>query len=83
VAYTASGFEPREIIINAGDTVTWTNQSGSAMRVASDDHPEHLAYPGFDQLSPGDSYSFTFDQPGTWGYHNHEDHNVTGLITVN
>lgn len=83
VSYTDSGFEPAEITINAGDTVVWTNNSNRAMHIASDDHPEHTDYPGFDQLSAGQSYSFTFTEVGTWGYHNHENHTDTGLITVN
>lgn len=83
VSYTENGFEPSTVTINVGDTVTWTNNTNSAMQVASDDHPDHTDYPGFDQLSAGSSYSFTFDQAGTWGYHNHEDHNVTGTVIVN
>ena len=83
VSYTDNGFEPAEITINAGDTVVWTNNSNRAMHVASDDHPVHTDYPGFDQLSAGQSYSFTFTEVGTWGYHNHENHTDTGLITVN
>jgi len=34
-------------------------------------------------IAPGGSYSFTFDEIGTWGYHDHLNANQTGKIVVN
>ena len=34
------------------------------------------------QASQGGTFSFTFTKVGTWGYHNHADHSMTGSITV-
>ena len=34
------------------------------------------------QAAPGASFSFTFDKAGTWGYHDHLNHTMTGSITV-
>lgn len=89
VTYGSGGFSPAEVTIKKGGTVTWTNQSGGNMWVASAMHPAHAGYSGttlaqhcgdavdvsFDQCKNGASYSFTFDKAGTWAYHNHS---VTG-----
>jgi len=68
------------------------------MWIASNPHPIHNAYDGttlsqhcaqgysgpapFDQCSAGTSFSFTFNQAGTWGYHNHGNHSDTGTVVV-
>lgn len=68
------------------------------MWVASNPHPIHNAYDGttfsqhcaagysgaapFDQCAVGTSFSFTFNQTGSWGYHNHGNHSDTGTVIV-
>lgn len=95
VSYSSSGFSPETIRINEGETVTWVSE-GPAMWVASDVHPTHTVYPDssiqrcgsdeedtiFDQCSAGNEYSFTFDEPGEWGYHNHRRAAHTGTVLV-
>ncbi len=87
VVYTSSGFTPATVTIAKGGQVTFVNQSGNPMWVASDPHPTHTAYDGtsrtthcapgytgatpFDQCANTNSYSFTFEKTGTFGYHNH------------
>src|SRR5437868_6984243 len=44
VTLTDSGFSPSDLTVKAGDTVTWKNQSSSAMWVASAMHPTHTTY---------------------------------------
>lgn len=34
------------------------------------------------QAAPGSSWSFTFDKAGSWGYHDHLDHSLTGTVVV-
>src|SRR6185437_3978168 len=63
VNYTEDGFQPQTITIKAGQTVTWTNKDSDDLWVASNPHPTHTDYPGFDELkgiSTGQTYSFTF-----------------------
>ena len=66
--------------------------------VASNPHPTHEGYDGttrdqhcaagyagptpFDQCATGTTYTFTFNQIGTWGYHNHGNHSDTGTVIV-
>lgn len=33
-------------------------------------------------VNAGASYTFTFTKTGTWGYHNHANHNMFGTVTV-
>jgi plastocyanin len=83
VNYTDSGFSPKTVTIKKGDTVTFVNKSSIGLWVASNPHPFHTDYPGFDEktsIANGGSWSFTFDRAGSWGYHNHR--NPTDLATI-
>jgi plastocyanin len=79
------GFHPQTLTIDAGDTVEFENKGSDDAWPASNVHPTHLLYRGFDAkkpLLPGDSYSFTFTKTGSWGYHNHLEPDVQGTIVV-
>jgi plastocyanin len=85
VNYTSNGFEPKSITIKTGQTVTWTNKNSDDLWVASNPHPTHTDYPGFDELkgmSTGQTYSFTFTKVGKWGYHNHLNPSQQGEVVV-
>jgi len=85
VKFTDSGFEPSTLTVKAGDTVEFENESGDDFWPASNVHPTHLLYPGFDAKKPildGGTYSFTFTNPGSWGYHNHLEPDKQGTIVV-
>ena len=85
VTYTDQGFSPASVTVKAGTQVTFVNQSSSQMWVASAVHPTHQALPGFDQLqgaARNGSYSYAFDQVGTWKYHNHLSPTQTGTVVV-
>ena len=85
VNYSKDGFTPIEITVKVGVTVTWTNNSDKAMWVASDVHPTHDLYPGFDQLQSvgrDGQYSFIFNRVGAWSYHNHLVPEDSGRVTV-
>jgi plastocyanin len=85
VVRTKDGYEPKDITINVGDIVEWTNESGEYHWPASDLHPTHGIYPEFDPLTaiaPGESWKFKFEKPGVWKYHDHIRANKTGSVTV-
>ena len=48
VKITDKGFEPSTLTINAGDTVKFENKSSDDAWPASNVHPTHQLYPGFD-----------------------------------
>lgn len=81
VVYTADGFEPQELTVSQGEEVTWVS-TGPEMWVASNQHPAHNEYPEFDQLETGEMYTFQFDEPGEWDYHNHVNDRDGGTIIV-
>ena len=85
VKLTDAGYNPKSISIHAGDTVTFTNNSQGRMWTASDPHPQHTDYPGFDEKTAGISgatYSFMFTKTGSWGYHNHLNPSQRGTVVV-
>jgi plastocyanin len=54
-------FEPQAIRVEAGDTVTWTNDDNFTHTVRVDGQDDH-------EVDRGDSVSITFDKPGTYHY---------------
>lgn len=93
ITYTDVGYSPNILNIKSGTTVIFKNNSSKAMWTASGVHPTHRLYPTtggcigstFDAckgIQPGDSWSFTFDIPGTWKYHNHVNPSDTGSVIV-
>ncbi|HKZ35920.1 MAG TPA: cupredoxin domain-containing protein [Patescibacteria group bacterium] len=85
IAYTDTGFSPKSITVKPGTTVTFVNESSTDMWVASALHPTHLELPGFDQLQgepKGATYSFTFEDIGTWSFHDHLNPTTFGSVIV-
>jgi plastocyanin len=70
-------FEPANIAVNPGDTITWTNEGAHPHTVTSDDGQ-------FDSetLMPGESFSVTFEGAGTFPYHCEIHPSMTGSVTV-
>ena len=54
-------FDPETIEIEAGETVTWTNDDNFTHSVQVDGQEDH-------RVEPGESVSITFDTPGTFHY---------------
>lgn len=85
VIFNGSSFSPKTLRIKSGTIVTFRNESPNPMWVASDPHPIHTNYSGFDarkSMSTEEIYSFTFTQKGSWGYHNHLNPGQVGEIIV-
>lgn len=91
IIYDKNGFSPNMVEITKGTTIKFVNKwTDMPMWVASDPHPEHISYPEMDtsaefrtEVPPGnESYSFTFERAGTWGYHNHSAPEHTATVVV-
>ena len=85
IRMTPAGFEPKNIAIARGTTVTFVNEDARDRWPASAIHPTHDIYPEFDPLAgilPSASWSFTFNDAGIWRMHDHLIPNFTGTITV-
>ena len=65
-------FTPNETTVPVGTEVTWINEDAARHDVTSTDGPEIDAAVtstfASGTLSEGDSFSFTFEQPGTYHY---------------
>jgi plastocyanin len=70
-------FEPGTVSVPVGATVTWTNTGSRPHTVTADDG-------SFDsgRLDPGEQFSQTFDQPGTFSYHCGFHPEMQGSIVV-
>lgn len=78
-------FSPRKVTIKKGTKVKWINKNDRRIWPASNIHPTHAIYSGFDArrgIEPGDDYSFVFNRVGIWNYHDHLRPSVTGVIVV-
>lgn len=54
-------FDPKVIEIEAGDTVTWTNEDNFTHTVQVEGQGDH-------KVEQGESVSIAFDEPGTYDY---------------
>ena len=74
-------FASPRIIVSPGTTVTWINDDLVVHFVNSDPHPAHNVLSDLNStaIGPGESYSYTFSEPGAWGYHCSAHHNL-GMI---
>jgi plastocyanin len=85
VTYTNDGFSPQVLHVTVGTAVTFKNESGEDMWIASNPHPTHTNLPALDantSMGPGEIYVYTFSKAGTWGYHNHANASLQGTIIV-
>lgn len=72
-------FSPASITVTKGTTVTWTNNDTTAHTVVETDGKDG---PNSSDVKPGDSYTFTFSQAGTYQYHCSLHPQMTGTVTV-
>jgi hypothetical protein len=72
-----ASFQPESLTVPAGTEVTWINRDIVRHTVTSD---EGLFDSG--DLGAGESFSYTFDKPGTYGYHCTRHPFVHGTIIV-
>jgi len=65
-------FEPKELTIKSGDTVTWVNVTEDMHNAVSDSVPkgaEGFESPMLEEVDQ--KWSYTFETSGTYGYHCH------------
>ncbi len=85
VSYSSEGFLPKRIDIEPGQRVRFVNESDKSFWPASNIHPTHEIYPEFDAgepIRPGEVWTFQFEGPGFWRYHNHLGPGDSGLVVV-
>ncbi len=71
-------FQPPELTVSVGTTVTWRNDEGGiAHTTTADDGTWNSG-----TLQPGDTFEVTFDQPGTYTYFCSIHPSMQATITV-
>lgn len=95
VALEGLTFDPKELTVSPGTTITWTNEDEVAHTVTSGIKGEQ-GVPGVSKGMPdrpdgafdealddrGASYAFTFDEPGTYEYFCRIHGGMTGVVIV-
>jgi plastocyanin len=85
VRVTPEGFQPQALKVKSGTTVVWTNYDTKPHRVASNPDLAHKDLPELDSKTNFDTngtYRFTFEKPGTYGYHDELNPEINGTIIV-
>lgn len=72
-------FDPADITVKVGETVTWVNNDSAPHTIVSD--PNGAIFMS-ENLGQGQKYSFTFSQAGDFPYHCGLHPNMIGKITV-
>ena len=82
-AVSKSVYTPAMLNIQLGDTVTWTNIDSEVHTVSSANVTSDGGVYFHVTLLPGETYSVTFDTPGTYFYSCMiKFHGMTGIIRV-
>lgn len=70
-------FSPTTLTVKTGTKVTWTNKDTVTHTVTDDKGAFNSGL-----LTPGNSFSFTFTQAGTYSYHCNIHHSMMATIVV-
>lgn len=70
-------FNKSSITIKKGDTVIWTNKDSVSHTVSGDNGGPNSAF-----LNQNQTYSFTFDNTGSFSYHCKPHPSMTGTVIV-
>jgi plastocyanin len=79
VSIAGMAFNPSDITVKKGTTVTWSNNDNMTHTVQETDGKKG---PNSSDLAPGDKYSFTFDETGTFAYHCSIHPSMSGSVVV-
>lgn len=78
VSISNFAFTPASITVKKGTTVTWTNNDSVAHTVTADSGNG----PNSELLQNGETYSFTFNEAGTFKYHCVPHPSMKATVTV-
>lgn len=76
VTIKSDGFDPQDVTVKSGGTITWKNESGHDAQLHIDG-----GSPG-DTFGNGQTHEEKFDTAGSYSYHNHLSSSMSGTITV-
>lgn len=80
-----SGYVPQKINIKKSDTIVFATTLNKPFWPASNPHPNHTQFKDFDPkkgTKPGEVWTFRFETPGVFTYHDHLNPSYTGSVSV-
>jgi plastocyanin len=75
-------FQPSQITVATGTTVTWTNEDSVAHTVTSGTRGNPTGLFDSGDIAGGGTFSYTFDQPGTYDYYCRIHQGMNGQVIV-
>jgi plastocyanin len=84
VQITSNGFVPATLSITPGTKVVWTNTEEALHRIAANPHPTRDSLPSLysEILNKDHTYEYTFNNKGTFSYHDEQIPTLNGVIQV-
>ncbi len=84
VSITSAGFEPASLTIKKGTEITWTNDDTSPHQLQANPHPTGKSLPGLTSeiLNNKQTYRYTVNKAGSFGYHDHLNPAINGNLNV-
>lgn len=84
VSITEEGFSPATVSIERGMTVVWVNETATTHQVGANPYPDASSLPELKSgdIAPGESYSYTFNASGTFGYADYTNPTTGGSVQV-
>jgi plastocyanin len=84
VTITTNGFLPAQLQVKPGTTVSWVNNTSMEQAVGAIPYPSHTTLPQLvsGSINPHTSYSFVFNQMGTWHYEDDQNPMLNGTVVV-
>ncbi len=79
VSISGLAFNPANVTVNVGDSVTWTNNDAGIQHTVSSDSGSEL---GSGAISSGATYVHEFNSAGTYTYHCDIHPTMTGTVVV-
>jgi plastocyanin len=84
VQINGEGFMPADLIVKRGTRVVWVNNTDGLHQVISNPHASHDDLSDFKSeiLNNGQTYEYTFEESGTFNYHDEVRPTTNGTIKV-
>jgi plastocyanin len=84
VQITKDGFLPATLVVQKGTKVIWTNTDDNMHQMQANPHPSGDSLPGLKSeiLNHQQTYEYTADTAGTFGYHDHLNPTTNGTLEV-
>ena len=84
VRITSKGFEPATLVVKSGTKITWTNDDKKPHQVVSNPYPKGGDLPNLrsEILNDDQTYTYTADKLGDFGYHDQLRPTINGTITI-